>query len=292
MCVISYIIGVIFFSYCEGLEVLGLWKLIPTTDKPMITANSIIELPDELQWLILDQMDHETLQATRSINPKLQEIIDVYLERIAHRARKKFPTSFNDQGDAEIVERIYHLNNYIHGGFSGIIAHGESIGKKVDDKWNCIIKDNQKGPWSWEIKDLYCRGSCVGWYTAGQKHRLHGPAVVGVVVVECVPHAHAPTRECVRVSGSREIWYRDGQKHREGAPAETWWHQNGIKECEIWYRDGQKHREGAPAEIWWYSDDTKEYEGWYQDGHVHRPGGPAETEWAPAPPHHLEPGWH
>jgi hypothetical protein len=83
----------------------------------MIRARSVMELPDELQRLILDRMNYVTLQSIRSVDP---DLVDVHMERIAYRARRKFPNVFDQgSGDAEIVEKVYYLNDCIRMGAWG-----------------------------------------------------------------------------------------------------------------------------------------------------------------------------
>ena len=79
--------------------------------------------------------------------------------------------------------------------------------------------------------------------SAGQLHRIHGPAMT--------------------LPDGSEIWFQTSRLHREGGPADTW--PDGT---EYWYLDGMRHRVGGPAVIyqdgdcqWWLNgQQLTEYE--------------------------------
>ena len=72
--------------------------------------------------------------------------------------------------------------------------------------------------------------------SAGQLHRLDGPAVIW--------------------ADGTKFWHQNGRRHRTDGPAAIW--ANGTKE---WYQNGQLHRNDGPAIE--YSDGVKT---WYING--------------------------
>ena len=80
----------------------------------------------------------------------------------------------------------------------------------------------------------------------GQKHRVHGPAVI-------------------RASSGTYSWWMNGQRHRTDGPAVEW--SCGSKE---WFHHGTAHRADGPAVEWsngdvewWLNGEYLTEEEWY-----------------------------
>ena len=143
----------------------------------MITSESINDLPRELQTMIFNRIDYHTLIKIKCINPALSFLISRYFEGIVYRVKKilNVDNLLND----EIVERIYHLNNYRNSSLSNIHQDNLSMGKLINGKWNCILINYLNGPWSNDLETdpedryiFFCDYKEY-WYMNGVHHREH-----------------------------------------------------------------------------------------------------------------------
>ena len=209
-------------------------------------------LPTEVLWTIYDFLDYMSLKNLAKASVIDQVQISEYL---LHRSKiiiNKLQHSAKDINLSDItlqhlMERVYHLNNYVDSNPSGI-----TISR---DAW---VKGKNKITYKW-TRDGILQGEV--WYRDGKLHREDGPA----------------WNDWENEKQINEGWYRDGKLHREDGPAiNNWQDEKKIREC--WYRDGKYHREDGPAFTTWQNE-KKIREGWFRDGKSHREDGPAWTKW-------------
>ena len=122
----------------------------------------------------------------------------------------------------EIIERIYHLNNYKSNDLSNI---------KIDDSGTWTKGNNVISKTAKEEK----------WVLNGKKHRVNGPAWT-----------------ILKGTDTHFIWYMNGELHRVDGPAETVW-RDGLKIREYWYVNDELYRRDGHAYTSW-KDGVKESE--------------------------------
>jgi len=200
--------------------------------------------------IIYDNMDYMSLKHYSMISDENKERLKDYLSRIAIRGRKKLGSKCTkDLNDHELVERLYHMNDYIHGSPLYIRVNDDCT------EWKSI-KNN--------IQINIVANKTETWIKNGKYYRIDGPAKI-----QRYPSGNKKA----------EYWYIDGLEHRENSPSRTNWYEDGRKKYESWHKDGKRHRERGPALTRWYENGTKASEIWYINEFRHRVEGPAHIAW-------------
>lgn len=215
----------------------------PKGNTPASNVGLLDSLDKSTLRFVMDQMDYPTLISLSKTNKELNALVQARFNGQAANAIAKLKLP-SDTNKSELVEKLYHLNEYQSGDCTGITI------KSYRDyylwfKGACFIA-------------IYHDGTRETWKTSEGFSRLMGPAV-------------QDWRNGVKVS---EEWYLNGKLHRIDGPARQTWRDSGFKTEASWYYQGKLHRKGGPAQE--LRDDRGHEYNWYINDQRHRIDGPAQ----------------
>lgn len=231
-------------------------------------------LPVEMSSKIVEYADYLSLRHMSHVNEVYKALVRRRLEREARQIRAQlegndvFSLLLRNASDQELIEQIYHLNNYESADTSGI-THRDFIlfrASRTYRKINSIeVFVDESKKWT------------LGVGSQQVLHRYDGPAETGMFF-------STSTDDQVNGDVNHESYYLNGKLGRleSQLPSRTtYYYASGNKHGEYWYVDGLLHREDGPAKIEYTDTGKKKAEFWYFNGQYHRPGDkPAVTKWS------------